>query len=82
MILLVGNFLQTKGYHLQHIDNIVPRSRSVIHPNCVDLSRRLQDSSQLLLSKHGHTSEPVGRRAEQTELELHSGTSAQPATGA
>lgn len=58
--------------HLQHHDHIVPQSRSAIHPNCVDLRRRLQDSGGGLLSKHGHAGKQVGRGAEQGELERHS----------
>lgn len=59
------------AFYLAHHHDKVPCSRSAIHPNWMDLHRRLQGPHGVLLSEHGHTGEQAGCRAEQGELDLH-----------
>lgn len=65
-------------FYLAHHDNIVPRSRSVIHSGRADFDRGQQNTGGALLREHRHAGEQVGRRAEQGELDRDS-LSAQPA---
>lgn len=77
-------FLHMKSnisFYLTRHNSIVPHNRSVIHSNWLDFGRGQQDTGGALLSKHGHTGEQVGCRAEQSEVDLHGHClSVQPAT--
>ena len=57
-------------FYLADHNNIVPHSRSVVHPDRLHFRRGHQDTGGAVLSEQGHTGEQVGCRAVQGELDL------------
>lgn len=58
------------SFYLTYHSSVVPHSRSVIHSNWLDVGRGQEDTSEAPLSEQRHTSEQVGCRAVQGELDL------------